>query len=193
MQDKHADLHFMMVAALVFVAASAIFQTALGLDADKLGTAESQRMFATVAAASGAASSPKVEQVTKQMRSIDISDTAHARIRGVVKSTTTGAFSVSTWGGEWRIVLSSGTKALGQQGPLGLNAIKEGDYVLVEGLAENSGSPVISAQVVNDYTLYRVPAVKDGAKLRSPLVSAPTLSDDSLQATSSYVGATLIK
>jgi hypothetical protein len=164
MQDKHTDLHFMMVAALVLVAASAIFQTAIGLGADNLSAAQSQRMFATVVAASGSTVNPKVEQYAKQMRSVEINDNGRAKVRGIVKSVASRGLSVQSWGGEWKVIVSSATKITGQRGKLEVGAIKEGDYVFVDGIAENSGNPVISAQVIADYTLYRAPVGTEAAK-----------------------------
>ncbi|HXK38418.1 MAG TPA: hypothetical protein VJ579_05125 [Candidatus Paceibacterota bacterium] len=164
MQDKHTDLHFMMVAALVLVAASAIFQTAIGLSADKLSAAQSQRMFATVVAASGSTANPKVEQYAKQMRSVEVNDNGRAKVRGIVKSVASRGISVQTWGGEWKVVISAVTKVKGQQGKLDAAAIKEGDYVFIEGIAENSGAPVIAAQAIVDYTLYRSPGSPEAAK-----------------------------
>ena len=147
----------MMVAALVLVAASAIFQTAIGLSADKLGAAQSQRMFATVVAASGSVKVPKVEQYAKQLRKLEINENGRARVGGVVKSVASKGFSVETWGGEWKVVYSLNTKVVGQRGKLDIANIKEGDFVAIEGIAENSGAAVVSAQVINDFTAYRVP------------------------------------
>lgn len=164
MQDTHSDLHFMMIAALVLVAASAVFQTVIGLNADKLGAAQSQRMFATVVAASGPASAPKVAHYAKQMRSLEVSDNGHARIRGVVKSLASRGMIIGTWGGDWKVIFASGTKFAGQRGALDGSNIKEGDYVFVEGSAGEVTTPVVAAQMVVDYTLYRAPQGTEDAK-----------------------------
>lgn len=161
MQDTQTDWHIMMVASLVLVAASAIFQTAVGLDADKLSAVQSQRMFATVVAASGGTTNPKVEHYAKQLRSVEVVDNGHARIRGIVKSVASRGIAVASWGGEWKIIVSSGTKVSAQQGKIDATGIKEGDYVFVEGIAENSGAPVVAAQSIVDYTAYRIPVGKD--------------------------------
>lgn len=165
MQDTQTDWHIMMVASLVLVAASAIFQTAVGLDADKLSAVQSQRMFATVVAASGTTTNPKVEHYAKQLRSIEVVDNGHSRIRGIVTSVASRGIAVTSWGGEWKIVVSSATKLVAQNGKLDLSSIKEGDYVFVEGIAENSGAPVVSAQTIADYTAYRIPSGKDESRL----------------------------
>lgn len=160
MQEKHSDVHVIAIAALVFVAASAILQTAIGLNEDKLSAVQSQQMFATVVAAAGPTTNQKVDQFAKQFRSVEISENGHARIRGIVSAAQARGIMLTTWGGQWKVLITSATKLMGQRGKLDPTNIKVGDYVMIEGIVENNGASVVSGQTVMDYTVYRAPTGK---------------------------------
>ncbi len=176
MKEKHSDVHVLMIAALLLVAASAVIQTAIGLQSDKLSAVRSQQMFAAVVASSAASTNPRLLQFVNQTMKVEVNEKGDATLRGVAYAVSGNAVILHTWGGDWRILLSPATKYAGIARQASASAIKPGDILQVKGLASVATPNVVAAQFVYDFTL---PQIK-GAKLIIPFEEKVISSDSVL-------------
>lgn len=157
MQEKHSDVHIIAIAALVFVAASAIMQTAIGLNEDKLSAIQSQHMFATVAASTATSPNPNLRPIANQLRMVQVDPAGNAIIIGTVIAATSNSIIVRSWGGDWRVLVSSAARLDGAAGRQSLAAFRPGHVVYVAGIVNQSTPNVVAAKIVHDYTALNVP------------------------------------
>ena len=80
-----------------------------------------------------------------------VSASGNVLMRGVVSSVGTSSLMVNSWGGPWKVKVSSSTKVTPTTATSSLSKIKIGDFVGVMGSISDK-TPTINADLVRDWT-----------------------------------------
>lgn len=71
-------------------------------------------------------------------------------LRGTVNSVSTNSLNVKSWGGDWTVNVLASAELMPQG--IALSAVKQGDFVGVQGTVDQSASWTVSASLVRDWT-----------------------------------------
>lgn len=85
-----------------------------------------------------------------QQMMLQISPSGRTLLRGTVESVSSGAVTVKSWGGAWTVNVPTTAEVLPRG--VALTDFKAGDFVGVQGTADEHGSWTVNATLVRDWT-----------------------------------------
>lgn len=87
---------------------------------------------------------------------LQVGPKGNATLRGTVKTVGSNSLTVTSWGGDWTVNVSTGTEVMPDNGSKDavsdLTQFKTGDFVGVQGMVNSSSSWTIDAKIVRDWT-----------------------------------------
>ena len=96
-----------------------------------------------------------VEEMKATQMVVQIGPEGRTLLRGTIETIGSGSLTVKSWGGNWIVNISSSTKLMPTTD---MSKFKTGDFVGVQGMATTSGTWVIDASLIRDWTAEKVMA-----------------------------------
>lgn len=80
---------------------------------------------------------------------VEIGPQGRTLLRGTIKTVSTGSLTVTSWGGDWMVNISSSANVM----PSDMTQFKVGDFVGVQGMINKTSVWTVDAMLVRDWTL----------------------------------------
>lgn len=125
---------------------------ALLLASATLAFAQTTSTATTATTAATPATTTQVPTLTPKdaKNTVQIGPKGNALIRGTVNAVGTNSITVNSWGGLWTVVIDSSTEIIPKSTTTPLGAIKQGDFVGVNGKIDTAQAWTVNARVVRD-------------------------------------------